>query len=422
VQPGDALSTIAQRFGVPWGEIAQANNNIQSISVFEPLVIPGICDHTPAGNWASATTASYFSAIAAAAAYSGAPRYVVIRFDDGYQDQFVNALPVLQEYDLPAAFMTITAAIQNGIIPNNKVSYDWEYMSWQEIQTLYKAGYEIADHSATEAEMNQQTQAGLYYQVVQSRQAMISHGITYIPDFCLPYGDGGDNNTVTSYIYNAGFLHAWNAYPPLQGILNYNTLTTTWYPIDYADNDLSLAQFQSFASQASSSNVVGFEFHRIEINSAWVNSTNPYSITLKQFKQDMSYLKSAGYTVVLPTSLPEYNATVSSGGGALSVSTSEVSMSPGQTVQTTLTVTNTESNSVTLQSLTNFQSSGYPNVVAWMSDSAQLPATLASGVSYKISITVQASSSTQARTYYLTGQINANNSESPTFSVPVSVS
>ncbi len=120
VQPGDAPSTIAQRFGVPWEEIAQANNNIQSVSPFEPIVIPGVCDHTPAGS-----SVAPLGTLSSSLASSNAPRYVMIRFDDGYQDQYVRALPVLQKDNLTAAFMTITAAVQNGTIPK-KVLYDWE--------------------------------------------------------------------------------------------------------------------------------------------------------------------------------------------------------------------------------------------------------------------------------------------------------
>lgn len=234
------------------------------------------------------------------------PKYVMLRFDDSIQDQWVNALPILQNYSFPAAFFALTSALQNKTIPNT-VQYTWETMSWKEMQCLYNEGYDIVDHGSAENIMTNMTLQQLQTQVVNSRQALINHGITYVPDFGLPSGAGFQNSTVISYILNAGFKHVWAAYPPGQGISNYTTLKTIWYPIDVVDNDTSLAQFRAFTSHANSSFVVGFEFHQIFADPAYANASQPYSMTLNQFKEDMAWLYNNGYTVILPTFLPNYN-------------------------------------------------------------------------------------------------------------------
>lgn len=197
-------------------------------------------------------------------------------------------------------------------------------MSWQEIESLYNSGYEVVDHSATHADLNYLTISQLQYEIAESRQALIDHGITNLPDFAVPYGDSFGNSTVMSYIYNASFIHVWSAYPPQQGISNYNELNTTWYPIDYADNDLSFSQFQAFSNLASNSNVVGFEFHRIEAIASNVNSSNPYSISLAQFKQDVAWLSANGFTVILATNLPGYYATTNNSSSNASLANSSL--------------------------------------------------------------------------------------------------
>lgn len=239
----------------------------------------------------------------------GPARYVIIRFDDGYQDQFVNALPVIEKFNLPASFFAIPDLIQNGTIPNN-VSSTYEYMSWPELQWLYNHGYEIVDHGEYETDLDYVSSSQLQFQVVDSRQAFLDHGITYLPDFGLPQGSGVDNNSLLSYIQSAGFLHIWSAYPPPPGIIGYNQLTTVWHPMDFTDNDLNMSQFEAWANQASSTFVVGFEYHLVLADPSLVNANNPYSIRLSTFTEEMAWLSANGFKVILATNLPNYNSTV----------------------------------------------------------------------------------------------------------------
>jgi peptidoglycan/xylan/chitin deacetylase (PgdA/CDA1 family) len=349
---------------------------------------------------------------------SASKRYVIIRFDDGYQDAWVNARPVLASYGFKASYLIITdAATNNGI--SNAIPGTFSYMSWQEIKSLYSHGNEIVDHSATHPDMDYLSSSQLNSEVVGSRQTLLNHGISNVPDFALPYGDSVYNSTVINYIYSNGFIHAWGAYEGQCGICNYNTLGSVWIPIDWVNNDTSVGALKSYLSEASSSFVVGLEFHQVEAKASNVNSSNPYGISLADFKADMAYLHNKGFTVVLATSLPHYKSV--SGPDLISISSSPLTIQPAQTLQTSITVKNGEPSSVVLESLTNFLSSGSPSLTAWMTSSSELPSTLAAGSTYVVEITVQTSSSASAGTYYLTGQINCNNGQAPLFSITVYV-
>lgn len=183
-------------------------------------------------------------------------RYVFIRFDDGYQTQFVNAIPVLQQYGYKASYLGIAANIDSANATPGIIHSTYESVSWSEITTLRNKGYEIVDHGNYEADMNSLSSSQLSYEIATSRQDFLNHGFTNLPDFALPEGTGFTNQTVLSTIYNAGFKHAWGAYVPY-GVSNHNTLKVQFYPEDWIDNYLSVSAFESQVSQASGTYVVG---------------------------------------------------------------------------------------------------------------------------------------------------------------------
>lgn len=67
---------------------------------------------------------------------------VVITFDDGIQNQYENAFPILKKYGDVATFFVYTKVIH----PVNK-----NFMSWAEVLDLDKAGMEIGSHSISHA-------------------------------------------------------------------------------------------------------------------------------------------------------------------------------------------------------------------------------------------------------------------------------
>ncbi len=51
------------------------------------------------------------------------PRSAVITFDDGYRDNFTNALPILLKHKIPASFYVSTSFINSGAMWNDKILY-----------------------------------------------------------------------------------------------------------------------------------------------------------------------------------------------------------------------------------------------------------------------------------------------------------
>ncbi|MHB8702317.1 MAG: LysM peptidoglycan-binding domain-containing protein [Nitrososphaerales archaeon] len=309
VKPGDYLYLIGHEYNVPWQQIAQLNGISAPYILYVGEQLEILLQITSSTTSASSTTTSTTTSSTVTSTTTtstnstgSSPRYVMIRFDDSFQDQWVYALPILEEYGFKACFATIAGDLTNSGISSN-ITDGWQRMSWQEIESLYASGNQIVDHTMTHPDLTQISSSQLYVEVVGSRQLLASHGIpnSSVMDLALPYGSGADNQTLLNFIYGAGYSHVYTAWG-VPGLLNYSTIQTQWIGIDAADNDLSLSQFESYASMASSTFAVGFMFHHINDH---VYGTTYYD-NVSSFAQDMAYLYSAGYTVIIPMQLPGY--------------------------------------------------------------------------------------------------------------------
>jgi peptidoglycan/xylan/chitin deacetylase (PgdA/CDA1 family) len=124
---------------------------------------------------------------------------VVLTFDDGPADQYVNALPILKKYGFTATFYIIA----------DKVGAEG-YMSWPQVQELVKAGMTIGSHSVTHPDLKRLNEQGLESELADS-QKIISQklGIT-VKHFCYPGGSFNQfvaNQTAKSYVSATTTVH-----------------------------------------------------------------------------------------------------------------------------------------------------------------------------------------------------------------------
>lgn len=68
------------------------------------------------------------------------PRPVVITFDDGRENQYVHAFPILRKYGYTATFF---------VYPNPIVNNKPDFMTWSQLKELQSAGMTIGSHTYT---------------------------------------------------------------------------------------------------------------------------------------------------------------------------------------------------------------------------------------------------------------------------------
>ena len=102
---------------------------------------------------------------------------VVITFDDGWEDQYERAFPILRQLGLTATFFVYSAAI----------SVDGASMTWEQVRELQDAGMTIGCHSRTHP-MLTAADVNLHAEVETSRED-IQRNLGTRPDlFAYPYG------------------------------------------------------------------------------------------------------------------------------------------------------------------------------------------------------------------------------------------
>jgi peptidoglycan/xylan/chitin deacetylase (PgdA/CDA1 family) len=104
---------------------------------------------------------------------------VVLTFDDGYVDNYENALPVLQKYSFTATIFVIT-----DFVDMQRPGY----ATWAQLAEMYAAGLDIGSHSRDHADLSGRDVDFLVWQALGSRQ-MIESRLGFTPQlFCYPAG------------------------------------------------------------------------------------------------------------------------------------------------------------------------------------------------------------------------------------------
>lgn len=113
---------------------------------------------------------------------TGAPlpaRPVILTFDDGYRDNYVNAFRILKEERMSGTFFVVTRMLDEQRS---------DYLTWGMLIEMHLAGMEIGSHSYEHVNLAGQTDAYLIYQVLGSREAIEARTGEPVRFFCYPAG------------------------------------------------------------------------------------------------------------------------------------------------------------------------------------------------------------------------------------------
>lgn len=118
---------------------------------------------------------------------------VSFTFDDGDYSVFSKAFPLFEKYQVPATAYIPTKFVGQKWVQNvndynlNENTKNNRYMTWRELHTLEKAGWEIGDHSETHPNFENIDEKAAITQFVDSTQALHGHGFKG-RSFATPFG------------------------------------------------------------------------------------------------------------------------------------------------------------------------------------------------------------------------------------------
>jgi peptidoglycan/xylan/chitin deacetylase (PgdA/CDA1 family) len=134
------------------------------------------------------------------------PRPVVLTFDDGYIDHYVNVFPALKEEGFTGTFFVITGRPDAN---------DPAYMTWDQIGEMAEAGMSMESHTKTHRELTDRDYEFLVYELLGSLQSLQAH-IGQAPHM-FSYPVGRYDDTTLGVL---GQLPVWRAVTTERGTLH----------------------------------------------------------------------------------------------------------------------------------------------------------------------------------------------------------
>jgi len=125
------------------------------------------------------------------------PNPILITFDDGYEDNYRIAYPILQKYNFTATIFLIT----------DFISRNHRYLTWDQVKEMKENGFSFGSHTLSHLFLTNASENDIRSELEQSRQTMewrLNQKIEY-----LAYPGGAYNQQVIKIVRQAGYRAAF---------------------------------------------------------------------------------------------------------------------------------------------------------------------------------------------------------------------
>ena len=125
------------------------------------------------------------------------PHPMLLTFDDGNEDNYTNAFPIMQKYGFTGVLYIV---VQYTDTPN--------YLTTDQIREMADAGWEVGSHSETHRSLLGDPET-LRYEIVQSRTDL--ENMLGVPILTFAYPFGSEDSAAGDYVHFAGYIAAMGA-------------------------------------------------------------------------------------------------------------------------------------------------------------------------------------------------------------------
>jgi len=206
---------------------------------------------------------------------------VSVSIDDGYENDFTNALPILQQYGITATHYIITSEQTNQAdMPN--------YMTVAQVQTLHKDGQETASHTVTHPDLTTVSSSQLTTELQQSQATLQGWIGAPVPD--LAYPDGAYNQTVATAA--AKYYSLIRGIEPGFNTKDYTTFTDI--KAESVDDDTTVAQVNAWVDEAKAQHTWLVLIYHEVANTPVYSDDALYTTKVADFQSEMSHIHSDG--------------------------------------------------------------------------------------------------------------------------------
>jgi peptidoglycan/xylan/chitin deacetylase (PgdA/CDA1 family) len=171
---------------------------------------------------------------------------IVITFDDGYQDNYRYAYPILKKYGLTATIFVITNTVgginefdfKKHIQPQNKM------LTWSQIKEMNANGITIGAHTLDHVHLTRINKTEARQQIFESKKILEKELGKDVKYFSYPYGEY--NEAVAQIVKDSGYLAATTTQMGLvQSSMNPYMLKRIGFP-GHSDHQIFIKQLQKY--------------------------------------------------------------------------------------------------------------------------------------------------------------------------------
>jgi peptidoglycan/xylan/chitin deacetylase (PgdA/CDA1 family) len=119
---------------------------------------------------------------------------IILTFDDGYQDFYTNAYPLLKQRGLSAVVYIISEDLGN------------DYMTEEELIEISNNGIEIGSHTLSHPDLTTLSDEQAHFQIFDSKKQIEAIVNKNVISFCYPAGKYNDK--IENMVKEAGYLYA----------------------------------------------------------------------------------------------------------------------------------------------------------------------------------------------------------------------
>lgn len=141
-------------------------------------------------------------------------RNVVVTLDDGFQDNYANALPVLTRLKIPATVFLTVGYIGTGRLPTlTRTDFMPRPLDWREVKEMQAQGIEFGSHTVTHPMLSRVPLDVARREIGESKRMLEDRLGTEVPFFCYPRGDVSEE--VKRVVSDEGYRAACSTLPGL---------------------------------------------------------------------------------------------------------------------------------------------------------------------------------------------------------------